>query len=186
MNTKRLFIMALLWGGLYQGTLYADTGKEGYGCAQWGMSLDQVTACLSMPTCKTVSTNPALLMCDETYAGEAAYVGYRFRNKTLYQVKILLRIDATKHHTYLQKHTKVEKFLKDMYGEPQEKHRKTRTNPFEDDAQQIATGRGYYQTLWKTNETEILLSLKGEEKKLVLSVQYSSIAHLEAKRSEKE
>jgi hypothetical protein len=86
----------------------------------------------------------------------------------------------------LQKHTKVEEFLKEIYGEPREKRRKTRTNPFEDDAQQIATGRGYYQTLWKTNETEILLSLKGENKKLVLSVQYSSIAHREAERSEKE
>jgi len=186
MSTKRLFIIAFLWGGLFQVTLSAAASMEGYGCAKWGMSLDQVTACLAMPNCKMVSTDPALLMCDETFAGEAAYAGYRFSNNTLCQVKILFKIEATKVQMYLQKHAKVESFLKDTYGEPQEKNRKTRINPFENDAQQIATGRGYYQTLWKTEETEILLSLMGEKNKLILSLQYSSIAHPEMNEGAKE
>jgi len=179
MTTKKILIIALLWGGFFPGILFADTGKEGYGCAKWGMSLDHVKACLSPRECKMVSTNPAVLMCDDTVAGEAAYSGYRFRNNTLYQVRILFNIEAVKHHTYLQKHAKLEKFLENTYGEPQKKYRKTRINPFEDDAQQIATGRGYYQTFWKTQETEILLTLMGENNKLVLSIQYSGIAYLE-------
>jgi hypothetical protein len=186
MTTRQLLIIALVWGGLFQGMLWADTGKEGYGCATWGMTLDQVKECLTKSKCRTIGTNPALLMCDETFAGEAAYAGYRFSKNTLYQVKILFKLEATKHQTYLQKHAKVEHCLKDTYGEPQEKQRKTRSNPFENDAQQIATGRGYYQTLWTTKETEILLSLMGEKNKLVLSLQYSSIAHHEVNRDEKQ
>ena len=179
MTTKRILIIALLWGWFFPGTLFAETSEEGYGCAKWGMSLDQVKACLSPRECKMVSTNPAVLMCDDTVADEAAYSGYRFSNNTLYQVRILFNIEAVKHHTYLQKHAKLEKFLENTYGEPQKKYRKTSINPFEDDAQQIATGRGYYQTFWKTQETEILLTLKGENNKLVLSIQYSGIAYLE-------
>jgi hypothetical protein len=184
MTLEKIFIIALVWASLLPSMLLADTGEEGYGCATWGMSLGQVKECLDSAKCRMVSTNPAVLMCDDTVAGEAAFSGYRFSNDSLYQVKILFRIEAVKHQTYLEKHAKVEESLEKRYGEAQKKYRKTRVNPFENDAQQIASGRGYYQTLWKTQETEILLTLKGENNKLVLSLQYSSVAYLKQKAGE--
>jgi len=184
MTTKKMLIIALLWAGLFPGMLFADTGEEGYGCTRWGMSLDQVKACLHPQECKMVTAEPALLMCDDTVADEVAYVGYRFNNNTLYQVRILFNLEAVKPQTYLQKHAKLENFLEKTYGKPQKKYRKTRINPFEDDAQQIATGRGYYQTFWKTQKTEILLTLTGENNKLVLSIQYSDLACLGEKAGE--
>lgn len=184
MTTTKALIIALLCGGLFPGILFADTGKEGYGCTRWGMSLDDVKACLHPRECNLISTQPAILMCDDTVADEAAYIGYRFNNNSLYQIRILFNIGAVKHHAYLQKHAKLQKFLENTYGEPQQKYRTTMINPFEDDAQQIATGRGYYQTFWKTQETEILLALMGENNKLVLSIQYSDVTHTGENRAE--
>jgi len=185
MTAKKILIMALLWGGLFPGVLFAGTGAEGYGCARWGMSLDGVKACLQARECTMISTEPALLMCEDTVADEGAFIGYRFNNNALYQVRILFNVEAVKSQTYLEKYAKLEKYLENTYGKPQQKDRKTMINPFEDDARQIATGRGYYQTFWKTQATEILLSLRGENNKLVLSIQYSDTAYLRENAGEK-
>jgi hypothetical protein len=170
----KLFTALLLC--LLPGLLWADIGREGYQCAKWGMSINQVKKCFPNQEWKTISTHPDILMFKHKIDNENAYFGFKFKDNKLYQVRILLDIEAIKNSTYLEKFNKLEKFLENKYGAPQKKYRKAISNPFIDKATLIAAGQGYYQTFWKTQETEILLTLIGENGKLLLSIQYSGIS----------
>ena len=174
---EKLFIALLL--GLFPGLLWAGIGKEGYKCAKWGMSIDQVKKCFPKIDWKTINADPVILIGNDKIDNESAYIGYKFKNNKLYQVRILLDIEAIKKHTYLKKFIKLERSLENAFGDPQKRYRQAIRNPIADDATQIAAGQGYYQTFWETGETEVLLTLTGEDGKLILSIQYSGISFLE-------
>lgn len=153
--------------------LWAQPAQEGYGCAKWGMHPALVKGCYPDKELVPVNETPLILMVKDAFANDNAYLGFKFQDEKLFQVRVLPEIKAERPNDYTKKFLELEKYLISRHGEPTQKIRKTVSNPFAEDAVVIRVGKGHYQDTWKLAKTEILLTLVGENQKLVLSVQYT-------------
>jgi hypothetical protein len=169
-------LVTLLWSLAACSCLWAQSGAGSFGCATWGQHPALVKGCYPGKEMAVVSEAPLILMLKDKFANENAYLGFKFQDEKLFQVKVLLEINATRPHDYTKKFLELEKYLTGRHGEPAQKIRKTISNPFAEDAVVIRVGKGHYQDTWKTPDTEVLLTLVGENQKLVLSVQYGQAA----------
>lgn len=176
MTRVTVVVVALLWSLIASFCFQSRSGAESLDCAKWGQHPAMVKACYPAKEMAVVSEAPLILMVKDEFADETAYLGYKFQDEKLFQVKVLFEIKADRPHDYTRKFLELEKYLTSRHGEPVQKIRKTISNPFAEDAVVIRVGKGHYQDTWKTPESEVLLTLVGEHQKLVLSVQYTEAA----------
>lgn len=168
-------LVALSWSLLSFSNLWAQSGEDGCGCAKWGMHPALVKGCYPGKEMAVVSEAPLILMLKDAFANDNAYLGFKFQDEKLFQLRALLEIKANRPNDYTKKFLELEKYLISRHGEPTQKIRKTISNPFAEDAVVIRVGKGHYQDTWKLAGTEVLLTLVGENQKLVLSVQYTQV-----------
>jgi hypothetical protein len=148
------------------------TFTEGYKNATWGMAPDAVKKAFS--DTKFFDEQGAIYFL--TNLGEdKATIGFKFVQERLYWVGILFDVETTNKQRYLEKFNDYENLLKKKYGAPKQSVRNVDDEYMPDEATALSMGKGVYYDLWETTESQILLSLNGDNFDLTLRITYESI-----------
>lgn len=170
----KIIILSIVFAMSFLQFCYAQEKvfNEGYKNAKWGMTKEQVK-----------NSFPGMVFKDEgemTYflskiAREDVTVGFDFVDNKLYLAFIGVQVKTTNKELYVSKFSTFEELLIKKYGKPDQRVRRGSTNRFTSDADAISMGEGAYFDIWKTPESEISLSLTGDNFDLNLGIRYQCI-----------
>jgi hypothetical protein len=160
--------------------------NEGYLTTKWGMTKQEVKDTIGA----NFTDEEDIISYEDNVANEKAIVIFNFTQDKLYKTIVVLLLDTSNNDNYIHKFIELEKLLIDKYGQPKQKIKRGRKNPYISDSMAISIGQGAYRTTWETPESKITLLLWGDKARMKLGIyyvskKYNSIAEEEKKQKAK-
>ena len=157
--------------------------------ASWGMSKDQVRKVEKLEINKG---NDEMLYYDGEILNLECLVVYHFVRDKLVRGSYLITQEHTNKNDYISDYNVLKDSLKKKYGEPKKDKEIWKNALWKDNPEQwgfaVSYGHLKYYTKWKTEDTDIMLFLSGENFNIAVHLGYESIrlGVLEEKKREKE
>jgi len=134
---------------------------------------------------------------------ESNYLGYRttladlkcnilyiFTNNTLTRTKYWFIAEHSNENDYISDYNKIQKLLKNKYGEPEEDQEYWKNNLYKDDYDQwglaISIGHLVYYCEWDSPETIVQHGLYGENYSISHAIEYKGKEYIDFEKKEKE
>ncbi|MDD3056599.1 MAG: hypothetical protein PHE16_12070 [Aliarcobacter sp.] len=146
----------------------------------WGMSYLDV---LNSETIELDKSNNDILFGTTTLNGLEALIAFDFINNELYDVRYVFINEHAIKSNFISDFENLRTNLNKKYGKEFENHRFFTDDLYDDVPSEwdMALGRGTlsYFTIWKTPDTEISLSLYGDNHEIKFNITYMSLKHKE-------
>jgi hypothetical protein len=143
---------------------------------RWGMTRNEVKASESN---KLEKESDDVLVFSGKVAGKDALIVYRFAGNKLALGRYVFMLEHTNKNDYIVDFKNVQQTLKEKYGAPLKDEVTWLNNLYRNDPQDYGTaisiGHLMYMSNWSAEGTEIYLGLSGENFKIKLVTEYSSI-----------
>jgi hypothetical protein len=165
------------------------SGKRDFRKITWGMPMATVKLTEANDP---GSENDSAIIYPRNVAGMDAILGYLFVDDKLVRAKYIFRQQHSDLNEYIEDHNNLKKTLVKKYGKPTKERTVWSNDLYTKIPSQwgIALGLGYmtYLSYWNIKNTEITLTLKGENNKIDLWLEYKSkaLANLENKDAGKQ
>jgi hypothetical protein len=162
-------------------------GKRDFRKTTWGM--DRATVKLTEAD-DPASEDDSAIIYPRKIAGMDALLGYIFEDDKLVRAKYMFRQQHSDLNDYITDHKNMKKALEKKYGKAK-KERTIWTNDLYTKIPSqwgIALGQGYltYISSWNAKNSEIILTLKGQNDKIDLWLEFYSKAFAKSEKSSKE
>lgn len=146
----------------------------------WGMNYLDV---LNSETIELDKSNNDILFGTTTLNGLEALIAFDFINNELYDVRYVFINEHAIKSNFISDFENLRTNLNKKYGKEFENHRFFTDDLYDDvpSEWEMALGRGTlsYFTIWKTPDTEISLSLYGDNHEIKFNITYMSLKHKE-------
>ena len=147
---------------------------------KWGMTISQVKAIESIkPSAVTKDKSKTLLIYKDTIAGLSCKVVYIFSQNKLIRSKYMVTKEHTNKNDYLSDYNSLSSALTEKYGPPESEDTFWENDLFKDDysgwGTAVSVGHLSKFTEWKTQATDIILYLHGENYNINLGIEYLSV-----------
>lgn len=154
----------------------------------WGMNYLDV---LNSETIVLDQSNENMLFGTTTLNGLEALIAFDFINNELYDVRYIFINEHAIKSSFINDYETLRTNLNKKYGKESENHRFFTDDLYEDipSEWEMALGRGTlsYFSIWKTTDTEISLSLYGDNHEIKFNITYLSLKHKDlVKKSQEE
>jgi len=175
-----LFLMLFaLYLSLVQICVYADDYH--FRNTKWQMSVEEVMA--AEGTYPIYDTNEPPLHAigyKDNVMGKNVYITYSLLNNKLWKTMYILNEKYTNSNLYISDYKAFQRILIEEYGKPTSEDIIWKNDLYKDKPQQygfaVSLGHVSYRTVWKnTNESNIFLTLKGDNYKINCTIAYYSI-----------
>ena len=156
---------------------------------KWGMSEAEVRA---QEQAKLVHEKENIVGYEEKIADLDCYVAYIFTLDKLVRAKYIIQETHTNANDHILDYSALKRLLSIKYGRPTRDETVWRNDLYKDDSDQygfaVSMGHLLYYSIWKTSETEITLTLGGDNFEFTHGIEYVSKAleHLEDEARETE
>jgi len=147
---------------------------------KWGMNIQNVKDSEDIE----LSESDSILVGDIVLSGLKALLAYDFiNNKELYSVRYIFVNEHSDDGDFIYDYERIKKGLIQKYGSDFEDHRIFTDDLYEDIPSErgMALGRGKlsFFSIWKTEKTEIELSLYGDNHEIKFNLSYSGLVYKE-------
>lgn len=153
----------------------------------WGMTQQQV---LKAETLEPVSQNASTLIFKDELAGLKTIVTYQFINDQLVTAIYKIDKETMSNHKYIGDFYALRKLLVKKYGPPPLDDLFWNDTTYIDQKDEygtaVAVGHLIYISRWQTSDTNVHLSLMGDNHEITLDIKYQSLKHLPLIRKHKE
>ncbi|MBF0406435.1 MAG: hypothetical protein HQM10_03705 [Candidatus Riflebacteria bacterium] len=143
--------------------------------AFWGFTPDEIK---KTENTDIISESESMILYSDNVSGLKCLVAYIFTEGKLTRTKYIIDQIHTNKNDYISDYNLLKDLLSAKYGKARSnefwKKSHLKSNP-EHYGMAISCGELVYQSIWKTKNTEIFLTLEGDNFKISLEVQYSSI-----------
>jgi tetratricopeptide (TPR) repeat protein len=163
-----------------------ENEEKDFRIANWGDSKEIVMRKEGVPN--IVDNIPNIYVFSDNIAGLPCTVLYSFSDNKLTMAKYIFDVKHSNDNAYIQDYEELVDLMTQKYGKPTSggKHNAVWLNDlFKDDYSRwglaISCGELVFESAWDTDNTEILLQLRGENYSISLVIQYVS-KHLSALR----
>jgi hypothetical protein len=152
----------------------------------WGMSKSQVKG----TEAGKILRDDDVLAYEGNVAGLNTLIAYIFVDNKLVRAKYIFTEKHSNKTDYISDYTSIQKILTKKYGEPSDDKTYWKNDLYKDDYQYwgmaLAVGHLSKFSNWKVSDTEVWLSINGDNYEISHSVEYSSVklASLESTKSE--
>lgn len=175
----RISFIAIALLCLFAGAAWAqDSDGYDFRKTKWGMTPAQVKASESMdPTAQGgTETYDLIILYSVSVAGLNTQLGYHFVSNKLVSGAYIIQESYVNRNQHIADYNKIKEILTRKYGPPSTDDVVWNNDLFKDDPQNygtaVATGHLAYQSTWETPDTEIKLTLRGENFKVLHGVMY--------------
>jgi len=155
----------------------------------WGMNKGQVK---QKETCTLLKEEPTLLTYSNTLNGMKNYTMYVFKNNKLIQGKYSFHHKHSNKNDFITDYNELKDLLIKKYGTPIKNKITWHNNAHKNDpkmwGQAISFGHLSFYTMWKEEGTNILLTLNGNNYKIIFLLDYNIPTQrgVDKKKKEKE
>lgn len=152
----------------------------------WGMSKSQVKGKEE----GKILRDDDVLAYEGNVAGLDTLIAYIFVDNKLVRAKYIFTEKHSNRNDYITDYSSIQKILNKKYGEPADDKTYWKNDLYKDDYQDwgmaLAVGHLYKYSNWKISDTEVWLSITGDNYQISHSAEYSSVklAGLESAKSE--
>lgn len=159
--------------------------------ARWGMSKEQIIELEGKPTEEDKKEGLNLIVYDSEIDNKRCAILFIFAEDKLVRTKYHFLHNHINKNLYIHDYRKIRESLIGKYAEPKENKTVWLNNLYKNDPDDWGRAIGYghlrYFAKWEMSETSIFLNLSGDNRKINLTVEYTSIelAELEKKVKEK-
>lgn len=151
--------------------------KTSFRKTRWGMSRDQVK---HAETAKLLKESGDRFFYDVRVGGLEAFLIYEFIKDKLVAAKYTFYEKHSNRNNYLTDYSSIKKILKNKYGEPIKENTYWDNDLYKDDYQSfgtaVAVGHLSKFSEWKAPDTQIMLSIYGDNFEITHSVEYLSVS----------
>lgn len=153
------------------------SGPKDFRRTTWGMSKSQVKATeTGLPS----KDDDSMLVYKEQVSGKDALIAYIFTEDKLVRAKYIFVEKHSNENDHITDYDDLKEALEKKYGKSKDTEKIWRNELYKSDYSKwgFAVGLGHlvYYTSWKTENTDIILGLSGENYEVKLVAEYSSIA----------
>ena len=152
-----------------------DQGEYDFRRTNWGMSIEDVKQAEDEDI---VNEENNSLLYQSSIAGMDAFLCYVFVGRQLVRTSYIIIMRHVNDNAYIDDYYTLLSLLKKKYGEPDDEQIVWKNNNWRNDSDMwghaIKQGHLLYQSIWKTERTEILLTLSSEDYEIGLVLQYKS------------
>ncbi|MBN1775272.1 MAG: hypothetical protein JW817_02270 [Clostridiales bacterium] len=147
--------------------------SEGFRGAIWGMSKEQVKDTESLSLLQEMDE---VLMYQGSIAGLSCYIGYIFSGDVLVRGKYLITQQHSNKTDFITDYGNLKSLLAKKYSEPIVDDIVWKNNLYKSDREEwgmaIAVGHLVYFSTWKTDATDINLTLFGDNYSITFAIEY--------------
>ncbi len=176
--------------GLLLGTITVSVVAEEYTFRKttWGMNRQQVK---NTETKEIGYEGEKILGYEGSILSLDCWIAYIFVEGKLVRANYVIDEEHSNENTYIKDYYTLKATLSKKYGKPLEFEEVWLNDLYKDDPEDwglaISIGQLSYYAMWKTLETDIVLSLNGDNYEITLTIQYRSkeLGELEEKEKER-
>ena len=180
-NVKRLFKFARTH--ILKGSIPSEIKRKNPFIPQariyWGMLSEELRRVSGRPQNRARIDDGEIYEYQQKILGLDCYVGYVFDQDRLTKTRYNFRENYPVKNKHIEDFKKIRDLLAQKYGEPQRENQEWFNPKFKNDIMQwgtaVSLGHLKYNSKWMIRQTEILLSLLGEENKISLEIEYSGV-----------
>lgn len=142
---------------------------------RWGMSLEEVS---KTEVGKPIHNRDNVLVYSSTIAGKAVEVGYIFTQGLLFRAKYRLAEKHTNNNDYILDYISLKELLTKKYGKPEKDTKSWKNDLYKENSSHeglaISMGHLFHYAEWKTEQTDIVIILSGDNFNITCEIEYTS------------
>lgn len=143
--------------------------------ANWGMSKEDVK---KADNGKPTHEEDSILMYSDKISGLDVSYAYLFTNGKLFRGAYIFNQKHTNENDYISDYDQIKSEMIEKYGQPKKDEVNWKNNLYKSNPQKygfaVSLGHLMYYSTWETNETNIILELKGDNYEINMQASYWS------------